>query len=310
MTDSIAQGIVSVHHVGMPWWVTIPVVAATVNFTIRLPIQLYAQKIRNERQKLQPLAYAWSTVIRREAENRIQARQMGPEEQAAERAAAWKKLGAKYKEMYAEFNCQSWKSFVPWVSMVPFVAFADAIRKIAGVSAFSGLQAPWAASTTDAQPEPLQLTEKLTALDPGLADGGILWFSDLSVADPYFALPIACSAVLAAQTWPKADPKLLFGKLLGQDPDRVETNLGRLQGIIQRGLVMVPFFPLLWTNLPSAVVLYALTTFSLTALNSFIAVRVYPKPVTKLSPMTKESDPSPFLHSGHVAKTRGEAKKA
>lgn len=301
MTDSIAEGIVSVHNVGMPWWVTIPVVAATVNFTIRLPIQIYAQKIRNRRHKLQPLAYAWSTTIRREAENKIQAQQMKPAEQAKERAAAWKRLGGVYKDMYKEFNCQTWKSFVPFASMVPFVAFADAIRKIAGVSAWSGLQTPMGVFSQVDPPEPLQLAEKFTMVaDQSLREGGLLWFSDLSLADPYLILPVACTAVLAAQTWPKADPKFLFGKLLNYDPERVETNYNRLQGMIQRALVMVPFFPLLWLNLPSAVVLYALTTFSLNALNAWIAVKVYPKPTITLGPMTKVADPSPFLHSGHV----------
>ena len=30
---------------------------------------------------------------------------------------------------------------------------------------------------------------------PSMTDGGMLWFTDLTVADPYYALPIASSAV-------------------------------------------------------------------------------------------------------------------
>lgn len=301
MTDSIAQGIVSFHHIGMPWWVTIPVVAATVNFSIRLPLQLYGQKIRNERQKLQPLAYAWSTTIRREAEVNIQAQLMKPSAQVEERRAAWKKLGRVYKDMYKEFGCQTWKAFVPWASMVPFVAFADSIRKLAGVSAWSGIETPFTASSSAEPPEPLQLTDSLSGLvDPSLCEGGLLWFADLSVADPYYILPAACTAVLALQTWPKADPSLIFGRIFGSDPAKIQTKYAGLQGMIQRAIVLIPFFPLLWLNLPSAVVLYALTTFSLNALNAFIAVKVYPKPTVTLTPMAKEADQSPFLHSGHV----------
>lgn len=306
MTDSIAQGMVSFHAIGMPWWVTIPVVAATVNFSIRLPLQLYGQKIRNERQKVQPLAYAWSTVVRREAEHRIKQRRMKPADQATERRAAWRRLGLVYKDMYKKFGCPTWKSFVPWTSMVPFVAFADAIRKIAGVSAWSGFQSPLFPPPTAEPPEPLELTEHFAGLvDPSLCEGGLLWFSDLSVADPYWLLPLSCVAVLGLQTWPKIDPAFAFAKLMNKDPQKVETGHGRLQEMVQRVMIMVPFLPLFWLNLPSAVVLYALTTFSLNALNAFIAVKVYPKPKLRFGPMTKVSDPSPFLHSNQVPEKGG-----
>lgn len=312
MTDTIAHGIISVHNVGMPWWVTIPVVAATVNFTIRLPIQLYAQKIRNERHKLQPLAYAWSTTIRREAEQKIQMNSMTPAEQMKERREAWKRLGGVYKKMYKEFDCQTWKSFIPWVSMVPFVAFADAMRKIAGVSAFSGFQTPidlLPSTETAMPPEPLELSDQLPVLDQSLLDGGLLWFSDLSAADPYCMLPLACMAVLGAQVWPKANVQYVVGQLLRRDPEKVETGYGKLQGTIQRAVILMPFFPLLWLNLPSAVVLYALTTFSFNALNSYLAVKVFPKPRNRLGPITKVADTSPFLHSGQIRQSAGSVPK-
>ena len=71
LVNTVADGICAVHHVGLPWYMTIPLVAATVNFTIRLPVQYYARQTRHKYAQDMPVVQAWERLLVRKAMKKI-----------------------------------------------------------------------------------------------------------------------------------------------------------------------------------------------------------------------------------------------
>ena len=56
-----ADGISAIHSAGVPWYLSIPLVALGVNFSFRLPIQYYTRSLVVRRNELNPLVSAWSS---------------------------------------------------------------------------------------------------------------------------------------------------------------------------------------------------------------------------------------------------------
>ncbi|KAH8890182.1 hypothetical protein GQ53DRAFT_722074 [Thozetella sp. PMI_491] len=79
---------------------------------------------------------------------------------------------------------------------------------------------------------------------PSLESGGLLWFTDLTVADPYFALPIAGAA--------------MFYQVLKVGAPYLPEAQGKIMGMV--GIVMVPISLLVTAWLPATVQLYILVS--------------------------------------------------
>jgi inner membrane protein COX18 len=128
--------------------------------------------------------------------------------------------------------------------------------------------------------------------DESLVNGGLLWFTDLSSADPYYGLPVICSGILASSIWSKMPIKELLNILPKDGTDRQFTN--RLQILLGRTLLLMPALPILFADLPCAIFLYWSTSFALTWANEFFLTRlVTPKTASLTAPrMNKEL---PFL---------------
>ena len=76
------------------------------------------------------------------------------------------RLRKEYKDLLARNDVKMWKNFVmPLIQLPVFM------------SCFFGLR-------------------KMVEIYPSMQEGGIMWFTDLTAADPYYALPIACSAMM------------------------------------------------------------------------------------------------------------------
>ncbi|KIH91095.1 mitochondrial export translocase [Sporothrix brasiliensis 5110] len=155
---SLCQWLLEHVHVytGLPWWASIVGVALLFRAAIFLPSLTAAE----QSAKLQVLRknprYAAAM-----AEMQASAFKGGAQGQGKAMEAR-----LTMKRMQEAMDVSTWKMFVPMIN-IPF-----------GYGMFRLLRA------TGALPV------------PGMETGGILWFTDLTVADPYFVLPLASAGIM------------------------------------------------------------------------------------------------------------------
>lgn len=270
------------HSLGMPWYVAIPLLAVGINATIRFPLQLYARRLREARTPLRPLLLAWGSRHRREmADAELSYR--------IKRLRMSGAIAKSSKRIYKAWGLQRWKSFVPLLGMVPFVTVSEALRRKCGAP-LGWISHQIGLSNADSVTAGFGAASSM--FDESLVNGGLLWFTDLSSADPYYGLPVICSGILASSIWSKMPIKELLNILPKDGTDRQFTN--RLQILLGRTLLLMPALPILFADLPCAIFLYWSTSFALTWANEFFLTRlVTPKTASLTAPrMNKEL---PFL---------------
>ncbi|PHH75178.1 hypothetical protein CDD80_2590 [Ophiocordyceps camponoti-rufipedis] len=243
---STAQVLSSVHALGVPWYYIIPLVAAGVNFSVRLPIHLYVSSIDRRRRQLAPLLYAWTIRHSRGHPHQPDALDF------ARSAASLAKKSRK--RIYKTWGVQSWKYFLPLLSTAPFLVVSQALRGLCGTPTLAFLDA-----------------ESVRGLfDRSLTDGGCLWFVDLTAQDPYYCLPLLCSALAALNTWSKfskQDIKELF--TLNDTLSRAPLKSMKLG--LTRLTLFFPMIAIIYAYLPSAIFLYWATTFGLGSVNAALS---------------------------------------
>ncbi|KAF4125882.1 mitochondrial inner membrane protein COX18 [Geosmithia morbida] len=295
-STTTAESITFIHHCGLPWYVTIPLVAATVNFTCRLPVYWYVRVLQNRRTRILPLYQAWTSTHAQEAAGLVAggpSSAVSQENVAAKRkrdSQTFKLIRRSRQRLYRQFSCQTWKSFTPLLSMGPFIMVTDALRRLVGTSTLAG---DGSAAVTGHG-----------LVEQSITEGGLAWFTDLSLQDPYMVLPLVCSVAMASSAWRGMDAKTLLERLTGKAG--APNGLQFLSGVMGRVAVLIPVIPLLLYSQPAAIFLYWITTFSLNHANSAIYDRFLPVPKPELKPsppqVSKEKPhvSLPWLHSGEM----------
>ncbi|KAF4453194.1 hypothetical protein F53441_4067 [Fusarium austroafricanum] len=280
-----------VHSAGMPWYVSIPLLGVGVNATIRFPLQLYSARLREARKPLDPLITAWS---RRHAQDRKLNDMNIPERVRLLRVSG--AVEKSRRRIFKTWGLQRWKSFAPLLGMVPFVTISEALRRKCG--------APlgWISHKIGLGNTGLGASSSM--FDESLVDGGLLWFTDLASADPYYGLPVICSGILVWSTWARMSKQQLQVLLRIQPPDANAIVTSRLQQLLGRTMLMMPILPLLFADLPSAIFLYWGTSFALTRVNDFFIQRlVIPKTPSLRAPKKEKALPFVLKDSSRNAKT-------
>lgn len=272
---------------GVPWYLAIPLLAVSVNVTLRLPLQFYAAKLRSKRGELNPLVVAWArrhtSTIAREQSN------------LPERILRLRMAGAIEKSrrrIYKAWGVQRWKGFAPLLGMFPFITISEALRRKCGaplgwLSHSVGLGAPQSATSN--------LGSVNGMFDPSLVDGGCLWFMDLTSADPFYGLPIICTGILVWNSWGKMSKDHIRALLSLNPNEKQVVTLTRLQKVFGRVMLMMPVFPLLFADLPSAIFLYWASSFGLSNINDTILNRLIPRKDPKFTDVQKRPNSLPYL---------------
>ncbi|KAI1337385.1 hypothetical protein F5Y15DRAFT_160645 [Xylariaceae sp. FL0016] len=230
-TQDIILGLHTVTHT--PWCLTIPLVAAGVGLLFRFPLNAYIQRIHQRRTRLVPLMQAWASRIAREIskEGSVLSATMPEFERRQQKL---------HNELYAKFGVPWWKTYCNLLSFPFWLLAIDAIRRLCGGpsgllgSLFLGTGADRTAISTGTDGLPIAEATRYMA-EPSLALEGCLWFSDLTIPDPYHILPYLLSVTLAANVLPKTGAQLraLFGLKPRQEEYQVakpgSTNQMRLQ---------------------------------------------------------------------------------
>lgn len=265
VVDTTAQALVTIQQAGLPWWMTIPLLAVGVNFTIRLPVAFYARSIANRRALASPYTLLWG--------HRHNASNSGSVEDPFKRFSnTFFKVRRSKKRLHKTFGAQTWKLAASvLLPMVPFVLATETLRQMCGAP--TSVVAGYITQASSAS--------KTAALfDPSLAQGGVAWFTDLTAMDPYFILPVLCSGILFRRTLMRMDSgdmKAVFS--LANRTDKSSFNLRRELKLGQvRSILILTLFPLLFLDLPSGIFLYWATSFGLHGLNEMIVDKVIPRP--------------------------------
>lgn len=147
--------LVGVHDVsGLPWWATIAITTAGVRLAF-VPLQIYQSKSIAKLALIKPQMTELSDQMKA-------ASAKGTEKglQDAERARQ------QLQALFEHHQVKPWMSMVGALGQIPlWITFFFTMRHIVRVD--SGL---------------------------GLDAGGMLWFTDLTMRDPYFVLPAICGA--------------------------------------------------------------------------------------------------------------------
>lgn len=265
------ESISAIHAAGVPWYITIPVVAVGVGSAFRFPFQYYSRRIARKRNELQPLIQAWRA-------RHLHTIQNSP----GSSSATWQKDATALSErsrsrIYKTFGVQTWKLFTPLISIFPFVLVSESLRRLCGAkSGWIKLLEPTQEGGAQVSSVGEAIAKTGDLFDKSMVGGGCLWFPDLTIADPYIALPIICSLLLAKSSWGRLSRDQLRS-LFSLDKGNRPTGLAnRVQQTLLRLSLLMPIMPLMVTHLPAAIFLYWASSFSVTAITTTLLDNMLP----------------------------------
>ncbi|KAI0025064.1 hypothetical protein F4780DRAFT_410460 [Xylariomycetidae sp. FL0641] len=238
--------IVTTHAItGTPWCVTIPLVSIAVSLLLKTPGTIYGRSIVRRRAQYFPLLQAWMVRIRK---SRGHDSRLATARHDEVTKNLWRKLGL-----------QTWKVYATAVNLPFWLIAIDAIRRLSGGPV--GLLSAFSANTAAVDPQ----APAPSYLEPSMASEGLLWFPDLTVADPYHILPFALSgALIYSQVRSKGQLLTLLGggsrPWSGGDSISVSNTTKRQLWWQRVLLVLACAVGPVTLHLPAAVHLYWLTS--------------------------------------------------
>lgn len=117
----------TVHHTSyLPWCATIPLLALLTR-TLLLPLGLISRHASVRRNKLSPLLDTWGTVLRSKAMKSHN--NLGPR---AVQTVYRRAMFAKKRELYARWDAQYWKQFLPMLQMPIWLVNIECVRRMCG----------------------------------------------------------------------------------------------------------------------------------------------------------------------------------
>ncbi|KAI1858032.1 uncharacterized protein JN550_012925 [Neoarthrinium moseri] len=286
--------IVSFHGAsGLSWAITIPLVALGVNLLFRLPFTAHSDLLAHRRSKAVPVLQAWQARLLREA-----VREKVPSDKIKD--VVTKRTERETRRLYAALGLQSWKLWTVLMGVPGWMMSLGAIRRLctgAGAADPAG-----AVATGSAALGPADHAASVSALADAashtaqstFAAEGMLWFTDLTAADPYYILPFCFAALTAVNAWPqnKSTRETLFprlNRLLTRSPageSQPETSpepksvavsaVGGWRGNMTKFLVFgSPMLGILTASFPAAMHLYTITSASSTLVAKHILSRFF-----------------------------------
>jgi mitochondrial inner membrane protein COX18 len=228
---------VGVHNAtGLSWALALPLTAVSLRLFVTLPLAIYQRRAHQRRVALQPLRSAWQAVIRKTAMEK--SRHLGPAIVVRE---VQRRMTRKTFELYRRWKCGLWREWLQILYFPVWLAVIEAIRGMCGAKrGLLGLLADGAGdvvpviktsavptqTVVQSAPEgflevgqaaiPTANAQSESAanvtFEPSMVTEGMLWFPDLTVADPLHILPFALSATLLLNIYSMGRVGLPSGK--------------------------------------------------------------------------------------------------
>ncbi|KAG0086333.1 Cytochrome c oxidase assembly protein cox18, mitochondrial [Podila epicladia] len=243
----------SIHSAGLPWWATIFCATFLLRTAITTPVAIYQQRAVGRMMELTPVLKAWLETLKTSVgvDHKLKGRDYATFNSEIQNA-----YRAKVKELYSANRCNPRVSFLlPWVQIPLFVTMSLTIRGMAGY------------------PLPFIGDSTLPA-EPGFAEGGTLWFTDLAASDPTWIMPIAIGATNLLNVE-------LNGMMMSKTPTRNQVIFRNIFRAL--AISMIPIAH----EAPMAICLYWMSSGSYSVLQN-IAFRMSPVRVwLKMPPLPK-----------------------
>jgi inner membrane protein COX18 len=273
----------SVHYL-VPWWAALPLTAAIVR-AITLPLTINSRKITAKQISLFPLLHTHRHLLRKKL-----ARELPFKEAIRQEALQTRR---KRIDLFRQFRCETWKVWVPPLVQLPvFLSVIEGIRALTGANKgllglFLGspvvpkaVEAAVAGEGATNAVAAVETAEKAIAAgiqaDPSMATEGILWFQDLSAADPYLILPFALSASMFLALTPTSTLLRPFTK---PDPTAKVTQPSKWQRRLRNSLKVIALAAgPLTLQMPSGILLYWISSSVLGVGTSVVLEKVLPAP--------------------------------
>lgn len=159
------------HYSYIPWWATIACTTLVLRTAITLPLSIKQNKLTAKMELLKPALKEITDAVRH---NIIVRGQRDGKGKAEIQRELFKELRLYTQDFYSRNGVSPWKLFLlPWTQLPLWITVSFALRNISGC----------VPTDTSAASDAVYLPST------GVETEGLLWFSNLSVPDPYFAIP-------------------------------------------------------------------------------------------------------------------------
>lgn len=248
--------------IGLPWWVFIPLTTFAMRTCFTLPIAIYQRRGLRKQNELRPIVQATTPVLRAKLASiaqREQAKAVStiPNEKATLNAEKIMILAAKEKikrqrSLFKQYGCQTWKMMLlPAIQIPLWVSFSYMFRTITGWTDFGK-----------------------SNIDMSLTTENFLHLNDLSVNDPYFALPIVLGVVaLCNAEWNFKTADLMQLTTRGKKNILRPTAFDVIITLSRSSLI---FLMALATQAPAALVMYWISSNSYSLFQNIIMDKLLP----------------------------------
>ncbi|KAI9250008.1 60Kd inner membrane protein-domain-containing protein [Sporodiniella umbellata] len=170
LNESVLLGI---HAAGVPWWLTIASSTLLLRSCLTLPIAVYQQRSVGKMVALAPMIQSWGETLKQQMGQRAREQGMSYDVYQSELQKEYKK---KVNAIYAQYGCSRWRLLLlPYVQIPLFVSMSLTLRHLAAYPL------PWYGQTA-------------TEIAPGLDQGGLGFFQDLTATDATWILPVLVGA--------------------------------------------------------------------------------------------------------------------
>ena len=277
-----------------PWWASILLTGAVIRLSWA-PFQYLIARDAAKNQHKQPLFIAWQEAYRRQA-----LAQFPPTEEGARSAETWVALRLKNKNQELDLKYgkrKTYRNLALTIAFLPiWITNTIAVRRMCGINILS--------DSSD------------SCYIPSLEDGGLLWFSDLTLSDPVYVMPIAFGVLQTLyyyQTSGKQYKALRETKEATLKTGTVQQKRALVQGLglfgLHRFLAVGSSLLVFLADFPAGVVLYMIGSVSAQAglknvLDRFVTVKTIapsrPRPAIGVS--EKEETPLYFARKKNARK--------
>lgn len=321
------DAILSFHSIThIPWYLIIPALAVGINVVFRQPFAVYTRKIMQRRREFDLVLLGWSWRIHRDTR-----REAVPAEKQHKEVLS--RLKKEQSRIYNKMGLQTWRFSLGLFGLPFWILGIDSVRRICGGprgilgsfitgqtddaaldsgthNSIEATTSPADIATTPASQVSVFDTNMASSVaehvrdlpDPSIAWEGCLWFTDLSIADPFYILPLALSAVLVANMLPNtsAGRQQLFG--LGPSAALPTTKGERSLRFRRMLLCAVALIGPATADLPAAIHLYWLSSALTHMFATKILSYIMPFKNSNLPEVCKDRDPLIILpkRGGHT----------
>ena len=192
IVNAMTESFQTIHeYSGLPWWAFIPITTFTLRTIWTLPLAILQRKRIQKQSLLRPLVSAMNPVLKLNLAKKVQQAQTKlkiaekNEDFASVQSLTTvanmkqdhillltaKEVRKRQKALFAKNGVQLWKNFILPAFQIPlWIIMSITMRNLSGWSSWDYTHNK--------------------ALDPSLYTEGMLWFPDLTIADPMHIFPV------------------------------------------------------------------------------------------------------------------------